>query len=172
MSRRPLNETRRQSGMTRLDFVIGIGVLSLLISIAGIPGRAGDARLLEIADSRIRSAMDLASARARSSKTPHGVVFDVESNRIAVIDATGTLATDPLNQRESIIDLDHGKLATYVDLVSARFGRGGTLCIFDGNGIPMSAGQVRLAAGRHRRVLIVDAATGWVETTIEVLEDD
>lgn len=162
----------RQSGMTRLDFVIGVGVLSLLVSIAGVPGSTGDARLLEIADSRIRSAVDLASALARSSKLPHGVAFDVAGDRIAVIDAQGKLATDPLTGRPVLADLDKGKLATYVDLVGARFGRGGPVCIFDGEGVPMSAGQVRLSAGPHRRVLTIDAATGWVESTVEQVDGD
>jgi hypothetical protein len=158
--------------MTRLDFVIGVGVLALLVSIAGVPGSTGDARLLEIADARIRSAVDLASALARSTKVPHGVAFDVQGDRIAVIDAAGKLAVDPLTHQPGVLDLDQGKLATYVDLVGARFGRGGTVCIFNGEGVPMSSGQIRLAAGTHRRVLIIDAATGWVETTVESLDED
>ncbi len=161
----------RQSGMTRVDFVVGVGVLALLVSIAGVPGSAGDARLLEIADARIRSAVDLASGLARSTGTAHGVAFDVEGDRVAVLDAHGELVDEEVAGRPPVTDLGQGRLATYVDLVSARFGPAGTVCVFDGEGVPMAGGVVRLAAGLHRRELVLDGATGWVETSVEVLEE-
>ncbi len=158
--------------MTRFDFLIGAGVLALLVSLAGVPGSTSDDRLLEIADARIRSAVDLATSLARSTQSPHGVAFDVESDRIAIINVRGEIAADPVSDRETLVDLGQAKLATDVDLLSARFGRAGTICIIDGNGLPMSGGQVRLAAGLHRRTLLIDAASGWVDTTSEILDAD
>lgn len=153
--------------MTRLDLLVGVGVLSLLLSIAGVPGATSDARLLEVAEARIRSAVDLASGMARALRTPHGVAFDVEGDRIAVVDVQGGLVEDLLGDEETLRDLDNGKLATYVDLVDARFGRGGTVCVFDGDGLPMSAGQVRLTAGERGLELVIDEATGRVMVSME-----
>ena len=153
----------RQRGATRTDLLLGVGVLGLLLSVAGIPGTEGEKRVLEIAESRIRDALDLAAGLARSTQRAHGVAFDLEGERLAVIDADGRLAHDPLTGHESLVELGQGKLENAVDVTEADFGRGGRVVVFDARGLPLAGGRLRLVAGKEQRVLRVDPVTGFVD---------
>ena len=153
----------RQRGATRMDILLGVGVLALLFSVAGVPGSKGDERVLEIAESRIRTAVDLASGMARSTGVPHGVAFDVEGERLAVIDVQGEVVQDPLTGHEGVVALGQGKLQDAVDVVHARFGPGRTVAVFGQDGLPLSGGNVLLVSGETERKLVLDAQTGFVD---------
>jgi len=157
LSKRPLR------GATRTDLLLGMGVLGLLLSVAGVPGSEGEKRVLEIAESRIRTAIDLASGLARSTQRPHGVAFDLATERLAVIDSEGRLAHDPLTGHESLVELGQGNLESAVDVTEAAFGRGGRVAIFDAHGLPLAGGRVRLVSGQEERVLTLDPTTGFVD---------
>ena len=154
----------RQRGMTRHELLLGVGSLTMLLWVAGIPGATGEQRLVEMAEARVRASVELAATLARSTRSPHGVVFDQENHRLGVVDATGELAHDPLTKRKTLLDLGRGRLAKDVLILEAHFGRGGNVLVFDGQGVPLSGGHLRLAVGETERTLVVDAATGWIET--------
>lgn len=154
---------RSQAGLTRVETLLIAGTGLLLLLLAGVPaGPESDEGRLATGQATVDSAFQLARALAQSTGMPHGVVLDVDGDRLAVIDADGRLA-DAGDDVPVLVDL----AALGVDIVQADYGRGGRTAIYDRDGVPLAAGTLVLASGEMRMTLGLDAATGFMERRLE-----
>jgi len=152
-----------QAGATRTDVILALGTLALLFAVAGVPGTTeGPARRLHRARQQVEQAVDLARALATSTGAPHGVAFDPEGERLAIIDRAGRLARDPLTGQDALVALSPAA-GPRVDLVQAAFGAGGSTIILDPQGVPFAGGRLQLRCADAALSLALDEATGRLE---------
>jgi len=157
----PNRRAARQRGFTLVELLVVAVVLAVLSFVATIPASADSATAdLDLAEIQLQDAFRTAQTLAYSLGTPHGVVFDPDTERFAVVAQDGKAAQDPLTHGAYEIDLRHVEQPRGVTIESASFGATGTAGILDGLGFPVAGGSVVLAKGQLTRTLVLDAATG------------
>ncbi len=164
MTRIPLHgrepARRATAGVTLIEMLVVVAVLGLLTAVAGIPGGIDDATALDGAEIQLQDAFSVAQTLSYSLAEPHGVVFDTNNHRFAVVSQDGTPARDPLTHGPYVIEFSAPGQLAGVEIDSAGFGATGKAGIFDSGGVPVSGGQVTLSKGENSRTFVLDAATG------------
>ena len=140
-------------------------ILAILAAVVTMPGDIDDSTAIDLAQIQLNDAFEIARTRAYSLGIPHGVVFDVENNRYAVVAQDGTPTADPLTHGDYIIDFSAPGQHQGLRLQFANFGITGPAGIFDGNGIPVASGLITLANNDESRTFLLDAATGSLSAT-------
>lgn len=153
---------RSSAGFTLVELLVVVFIMALIAGVAVASSGNGAEIALEMAEIQVRDALGRAQALARSNRAPYGVVFDVETDRFAIVDEHGVLAVDPLTRGDYIIDFVKPNQPKLVDIDSADFGAAGNAAIFDGQGVPLAGGTVTLKLRNSVRTLSLDAATGQV----------
>jgi type II secretory pathway pseudopilin PulG len=147
--------------LTVVELLVVALVLAMLASVAIIPASADSADAdLDLAELQVRDAFTTAQTRSYSLGEPHGVVFDPDTERFAVVAQDGMPVSDPLTHGDYEIDFRHIEQPRGVTILSASFGSTEQAAIMDGQGVPVAGGTVVLAKGEITRTLLLDPATG------------
>ncbi|GJM23386.1 MAG: hypothetical protein DHS20C15_33010 [Planctomycetota bacterium] len=159
-SARRLRARLRADGFTLAELLVVLAIFGVLAGVVGLNSTARHEHLLEVMEMQVREAAARARELARSTHEPHGVLFDVSSDRLGIVDERGALVQDPLTQSAWVVDARGSTFGGGVDISSADFGSAGKAAIFDSQGVPLAGGGVTLRAGDSLRVLALDPATG------------
>jgi len=122
-------------------------------------GDSGEYRL-DLIQTQIGDARDMAQSLARSTRTAHGLVIDIDGERLAIVDEDGELALDPVRRTDYLIDFKAPDQPTGLDLVEAAFGDGANILFFDPQGEPYSGGSITIGCRNAERVLSFDPVLG------------
>jgi type II secretion system protein H len=152
----------RRSGFTLIELLVVMAIMAIMAAIAMPASGAGYDQRLDLVELQITDALGRAQALARSTREPHGVVFDLTGERFAVVDGQGVAVTDPLTRSSYIVDFDRPDQPQGIEISTASFGANGVAAIFDGQGLPVNGGTVVLRCHGSSRTLTLDQATGDV----------
>jgi len=152
----------RETGFTLIELLVVLAIMGLMALIAMPASGAGYNQRLDLVEMQVSDALGRAQALARSTREPHGVVFDTLGERFAVVDGNGVAVTDPLTRSSYIVDFDRPDQPHGIDVTSASFGANGVAAIFDGQGLPVNGGTVVVRCHGSSRTLTLDQATGQV----------
>jgi len=153
---------RRRAGFTLVELMIVVVILGILAGVVSRIGGQTSEQSLELADIQVQDAIGRAQALARSNRQAFGVVFDLATDRFAIVDETGALAVDPLTRRDYVVRFGVPNQPSLIDVKAADFGATGVAIVFDPQGVPIAGGNVTLAHGTATRQISVDAATGQI----------
>ena len=151
-----------QGGFTIVELLVVVVIMALMALVAMPASGSGYDQRLDLVEMQITDAIGRAEALARSTRVPHGVVFDPHGERFAVVDASGSAVTDPLTKSSYIVDFLRPDQPHGIDIWSAAFGVNGAAAVFDGQGLPVKGGTVVVKCHGATRTLTLDQATGNV----------
>jgi prepilin-type N-terminal cleavage/methylation domain-containing protein len=151
---------RHEGGFTLMELGVVTVILAILAAVVTMPGDVDDATAIDLAQIQLNDAFEIARTRAYSLGIPHGVVFDVENNRYAVVAQDGTPTADPLTHGDYVIEFSAPGQHQGLRIQFADFGITGSAGIFDGQGVPVASGLVTLANNDESRTFQLDPATG------------
>lgn len=157
--------TRRRphGGFTLVELLMIVVILAMTASVALLSSGGGDAQALDLATIQIQDTVERAQALAQSQRVAHGVVFDLASNQLALVNDAGVAVDDPLTKMPMVIGFATPGQPQGIDITGADFGTAGTTALFDPQGVPLAAGTVTLSRGSVTRTLTFDGATGRIE---------
>jgi hypothetical protein len=137
-----------------------VALLGILISLAGTPTNDRSGAFVDLAEVQIADALQMARTVSFSMGVPHGVVFDVEQERLAVVGPDGVAISDPLTHGPYELSFLREDNLPGLDLVAVDFGVTEGAAIFDGQGVPVQGGSITIRHQDQERILVLDAATG------------
>ncbi len=149
-------------GFTLIELLVVVSIMGVMALVALPAAGSGYSDRLDNVELQVRDAFARASSLSRSSRETHGVVFDVATNRFAVVDKDGTAVTDPLTRGSYIVSFDRPDQPKGIDFTRASFGANGAAAIFDGQGLPIAGGTVIFTCKGVVRTLTLDPATGKI----------
>ena len=149
---------------TLIELLVVVSIMGLMAMLAVPMAATTYADRLDLAELQVRDAVQRAQSLARSTRTPHGVVFDWRSERFAVVDSQGLAVIDPLTRSSYVVDFRRPDQPRGLDIHSADFGSSGTAVVFDGDGLPITGGSVEVRCKGSVRLLTIDAATGQISS--------
>ena len=150
---------RRVGGAARNAFTLVeaffVMVILAILSAIAVPRYAGFVanQQLEGAARRLTADLSLAQRQARRSSASQTVVFDVPNSKYQLV---GMKHPDHASQPFEVCLKDEPYRAR---IVSASFGGDATL-VFNGFGVPDTAGTVVIAVGAYQKTINVDLETG------------
>jgi prepilin-type N-terminal cleavage/methylation domain-containing protein len=153
---------RRAAGFTIIELLVVVVIMAMMALVAMPASGSGYDQRLDLVEMQITDALGRAEALARSTRVPHGVVFDPSGERFAVVDASGSAVNDPLTKSRYIVDFLRPDQPSGIDIFSASFGSNGVAAVFDGQGLPVKGGSVVFKCHGSTRTLTLDQATGLV----------
>jgi len=153
---------RSRRGFTLIELLVVVSIMGVMALVALPAVGTGYSDRLDNVELQVRDAFGRAASLARSSRETHGVVFDLVTNRFAVVDGSGAAVDDPLTHRDYIVSFDRPDQPKGIDFTRASFGTNGTAAIFDGQGLPVVGGSVIFACKGLVRTLTLDPATGKI----------
>jgi len=156
---------RSRSGFTLIELLVVIAIMAVMAMVALPSMGTGYSGRLDTVEMEVRDALSRAASLARSSRATYGVVFDVATDRFAVVDHDGAAVTDPLTRGKYIVSFDRPDQPRGIDFTNVDFGTNGAAAIFDGQGLPVLAGTIRFECKGNVRTLTLDAATGKVASS-------
>ena len=157
----PRNLSARQRGFTLVELLVVAMIMAILAAVATIPSSVDSAAAdLDLAELQVQDAFAMAQTMSYSLGVPHGVVFDPDTERFAVVAQDGEAVQDPLTHGKYEIDFRHIEQPRGVSIYAVDFGDTGVAGIMDGQGVPVVGGSVVLAKGDVTRTLVLDPATG------------
>ena len=151
-----VNMVLRRRGFTLIELVmvvIIVGIMSAIVAPRIFTSLAY--HHVEAAAKRVQVDLELARRQARATSASQTVQFLVNA------DSYSLPAMNDLDRPGSIYSVDLSTAPYEASILSADFG-GDAVLIFDGYGVPDSAGQVIVESGGYRRTIFVDAVTGRV----------
>lgn len=157
--------TSRETGFTLVELLVVLVIMGIMAMVAMPASGAGYDQRLDLVEMQISDAFGRAQALARSTRVPHGVVFDTRGERFAVVDGNGVAVTDPLTRSSYVVDFDRPDQPRGIDVSSAAFGANGVAAIFDGQGLPVNGGTVVISCHGSSRTLTLDQATGQLSAS-------
>lgn len=160
---RPAPTRRTQRGFTLLELLVTVVVLGIMAGVATMSAADGSQQRLELAVMQVEDTVERARALAISNRLAHGVVFDVNNDRLTIIDAEGNQAIDPLTQQPYLVEFNSTGQPQGIDIKAASFGDAESTALFDAQGVPVEGGTVRLESGKRVATLTLDPATGRIE---------
>jgi type II secretion system protein H len=153
-------QNRSSRGFTLIEMMLVALIMGVMASTAALSGGDSGEYRVNMVETQVRDAVDYAQALARSTRASVGVVFDVSSERLAVVGETGQPVMDQLTKADYIVDFKAPNQPRNVDIQTASFGAAGHVVLFDPQGIPLTGGSVSIRCHQATRVLVLDAATG------------
>jgi len=155
----------RPAGFTLIELLVVVFIMGIMALVAVPASGGGYDQRLDLVEMQVKDAINRAAALARSTRVPHGVVFDTLGERFAVVDHSGVAVTDPLTKSSYIVDFTRPDQPNGIDVSSADFGTSGPAAVFDGQGLPVKGGTVVLKCHGSTRTMTLDQATGNVASS-------
>ena len=156
---------RTDRGFTLTELLLVTAVIGVLGSSAMSAFAESPDHRLDMIERELSDAVDYARALARSDREAHGVVFDVATERVAVVDEAGAVVEDPLARRDYLLDFSGPQYPQGLDLTSADFGDTGAAIVVEPDGTAFSSGSVVLTFRGATRTLRVDLATATLRSS-------
>ena len=151
---------RRSRGFTISELLMVVVILGIMAMTAGMTASGAGEIPLNMVETQIRDAVEISQALARSTRLAHGVVFEIATERMAVVDETGTPVIDPLRRGDYVIDFTAPNQPSGVDIRSTDFGAAGAAILFDPQGAALTSGSLVITCKGSSRTLTLDRATG------------
>jgi len=152
--------TAGRRGFTLVELLIVCMIIGIMGMSAMLASGNGAEHKLDLVETQVQDGIAHAQALARSTRTAHGLKFDPDTERFAVIDENGDEALDPLTQQTYLVDFKAPNQPGGVDIVSAYFGDAGLSVLFDPQGLPLTTGSLLIDIKGTQRTFLLDAATG------------
>jgi prepilin-type N-terminal cleavage/methylation domain-containing protein len=148
----------RTAGHTLIELMVVVFVLAVLAGIAIPATSMDDTRKLDTLQLAMQDAMDHAQSLSYHQGAPYGVRFNVNGQWFAVVNENGVPVDDPLSHGDYLIRLKGPDMPSAIRVDYAMFGVR-PLAAFNGKGVLIEGGEVRLRAGETVRILECDTAT-------------
>ena len=152
---------RLSRGFTLTELLVTATVIGIIATTVAVGTTGAGGHRLDAVEIQLNDMLDRAQGLARSSRVAYGVVFDLENERMALVDETGAVAEDPFTKKDHIVEFARPGQAQGVEIESANFS-GMTTFLVDPQGVPLAGGSVVFTHKDLTMTLTMDAATGLV----------